>query len=356
MLLRLLPYLLVFLTMVALIILYHQSSRKTQQIICWVCLCIFILFFGLRGDVGDDFRAYKDFYEWQTWEHVTWNDFGFAFLIMLFKTLHLPFRFFIFILSALTNLLLFRFIYRQGMNVPFMLCVFLGMSGVVCEVDFIRSTLCMMLFVNSLHYLERCDNLRFFALNLMGLSFHVSALLYLPLYFFYHRAIPRWLLFVLLCLGISFWGIQYRFLDFVPILCESTQLEIIHHIGEYVLLFGTLHLDFSIATLEMILTCIAVIVCYDRLIGGENMPNAKVAVAGFCLYFFFYSFFGYYAVLATRLANQYVFSYWILWPMLLKCITSSKVRRVLVVLMLLYLIVRLMSMSMLPQWQYTLEG
>ena len=65
-------------------------------------------------------------------------------------------------------------------------------------------------------------------------------------------------------------------------------------------------------------------------------------------------FFTFYVTLATRLANLYIFSYWILLPLFIKYIKNIKIKKYYTFFLLLYMIFRLISISLMPQWHYQL--
>ncbi|MBQ1834994.1 MAG: phosphoenolpyruvate carboxykinase (GTP), partial [Oscillospiraceae bacterium] len=148
------------------------------------CKLVFIMFFGLHENVGDDYEVYRSLYETLTLGDMSTFEPGFVLFAWCFKMLNLPFWCFLLGCSCLINGLLFAFLWRSKDNIPFVLCIFLAMGGVMLEMTYLRSTISLMIFANSIVYLQSKKATRYIALNSIGLLFHYSSILYLALYSF----------------------------------------------------------------------------------------------------------------------------------------------------------------------------
>lgn len=344
------PYLWIMLLLVGLIHPYEKGGERVRVIVWWALLNLFVLFFGLRGDIGNDYGYYQHFYSDVFDADRPDVEPAFTALAMLLRAMHLPFQCIVFVCSCIINVLLFRFVWQQRLNAPLVLAIFWAMSGIVNQIDFTRSTISLMLFANALPYLERRQAWRYFALTGVACLFHYVALVYIPLYFVLHLRIERhhYLAAVLLLTVLSL--LHLRFLDFpFEWLDSGGEDSLIAHYRLYITLLGGQQLVFTPAAVERLLTAALVVVCYDRLCATER---GRMAANGFLVFYLCYTLLSGYAVMATRLANMFVWSYWLLWPLLLLSIGRINVRRGLLGAMLAYMLMRVYSVAHIGKLGY----
>ena len=342
------PYLAIFTLISSFIYPYHRVSDYHKGSIKLVCLLVFVLFFGLHGNVGDDFVAYKSLYDNLSVYDVQDFEPGFLLFAWLFKLLNLPFWCFILGCSCVINGLFFVFLWKSEENIPFVLCIFLAMSGIMLEMNYIRSTISLMLFANSIVFLQLRNIKLFVALNAIGILFHYSAIIYLFLYFLLTHKFTRKSVAVMVACGCIISLFRIPLLAPFSLILEMFQSETIAQLSSYYL-STDMYLGISLGTAERLLTVIAVLYFYDRL---TDKAIGVIAVNSFLLYFFFYSFLSAYAMLGIRMANMFILGYWLLWPMVLKCIDQRKLKISISALMLFYMAVRIAGLNNLPQWQY----
>lgn len=344
------PYLWIMLLLVGLIYPYEKAGERVRVVVWWGLLNLFVLFFGLRGCIGNDYPAYQQYYRDLFLPDTPHHEPAFAALAMALRALHLPFQCFVFACSCIINVLLFRFVWQQRLNAPLVLCVFWAMSGIINQIDFTRSTISIMLFANALPYLERRQAGRYFALTGLACLFHYVAVVYLPLYFLLHRRLQRqhYLTAVLLLTVMAM--LHLRFLDLpFELIGTGSEDSLIAHYRQYVTLLGGLQLGFSIAAVERLLTAALVIVCYDRLC---DTPRGRMAANGFLVFYLCYTLLSGYAVMATRLANMFVWSYWLVWPLSLLSIGQVRVRRGVLGVMLAYMLMRVWGVAHVGKMNY----
>ena len=341
------PYLLLFGLLLLLIYPYQKMSDGNRAKVIWLLLGVFILFFGLRGNVGDDYEHYRSMYEVETLSLIPSMP-AFALFMLLLKVVHIPFVGFIFACSCLVNGLLFLSVARLRLNTPFVLCIFLGMSGIANEIDFVRNLISTMLFACSLGYLERGDAKRYFLLNGLGVLFHYAALIYLPFYFLARRQVPKNVFLGMIAIALVFFALRLPFLDGIPRLFDFDHV-IATHLYTYINTY-TRAMTFTIALVERLLTAFAVYCFYDQL--TADVCN-RIAVWAFLFFFIACSLFSNYAVLATRLANLFVVCYWILWPAIIRQMQGLRARIATTATVCTYLAVRLVGLASLSQWHYT---
>jgi hypothetical protein len=78
---------------------------------------------------------------------------------------------------------------------------FCAFGGIPIAVNFLRNVKGILLFIISIKYLRERKLAPYMALNMLGFLFHVSSVIYLPLYFILHRKIPRKVILLLLIIG-----------------------------------------------------------------------------------------------------------------------------------------------------------
>ena len=172
---------------------FRKSDEVTRQKINIICIALFILFFGFRGFVGDDWINYYPAFEelsfanladfFYSFDESTFEP-GFVLLMLLCKSTINNYHFLVLVCTLINCFLLFRFIFRNIKNTPLALIVFLCMGGLIMEINLLRNSISILLFVNSLDYIQERKPLKFYMMNLLGLTFHVTSIIYFPLYFF----------------------------------------------------------------------------------------------------------------------------------------------------------------------------
>ena len=341
------PYFGLLALLVGLIYPYEIADEKNKRRIMWLLLALFTLFFGLRGDVGDDYHHYQNMYNHEAFFHLVSMPL-FALAMEAFKALHIPFEGFIFACSCLINGLLFRFMHRQYGNLPFLLSIFVGMSGVVNEIDFIRNTISILFFANSWYYIQEQKPWKFYLLNIIGALFHYSALVYLPFYYLARKTLSQKIYIGIILGGIVIYFLYIPFLHIIPQIFDHEN-EFTEHVYTYIRTY-TRAMGFTIAFVERLLTALLIYLFYEEMMQDRLR---RTAVYAFILFFISYTLFSNYAILGTRLANLFIPCYWILWPALLRLMDNKLARTCALLAIYFYLILRLLTISLMHQWHYT---
>ena len=341
------PYYGLLALLVALIYPYEHADEKNKRRMMWLLLALFTLFFGLRGNVGDDYHYYHNMYNHEAFFHLASMPL-FALAMEAFKALHIPFEGFIFACSCLINALLFRFMSRQPGNLPFLLSIFVGLSGVVNEIDFIRNTISILLFANSWYYIQQQQPRQFYLLNIAGALVHYSALVYLPFYYLARKTLSPKVYLGIILGGVVIYFLYIPFLHIIPQIFDHEN-EFTKHVYTYIHTY-TRAMGFTIAFVERLLTALLIYLFYEELLQDRI---SRTAVYAFVLYFISYTLLSNYAILGTRVANLFIPCYWVLWPALLRRLEGSLVRTCALGAIYFYLILRLLTISLMPQWHYT---
>mgnify|MGYP003609644350 CR=1 FL=1 len=95
----------------------------------------------------------------------------------------------------------------------FSLVVFFVFAGEI-EINLLRNMKSMLLFLISLEYLKNRKFLPYLLLNILGLTFHATAIFFLPFYFFLHKISKRVFLLIFIT-GFVFYFFQIKYLNFI---------------------------------------------------------------------------------------------------------------------------------------------
>lgn len=346
--------------LLALVDLRYGQDADVRKKVRYGCIALFLFFIGLRGFIGTDWYSYyyifgktPRIFEGIADYALTDRSFepGYLFYSSFFKTIIPDYHFFVFA-SALIDVLILDFFLRKYVSYYALgFLVFFVFEGLGLS-DLLRNVRGLTFFLLSLPYLEQRKPLPYFSLNLFGLLFHASSILYLPLYFVLHKAWPRKMLIAIFILGNLFFFAHAGIVK--PIIMTVTDLLG----GKYTLLaenylegvFGEVSKGLSIGYLERIFTCLLVIVFYNKLIGLR--ASNRLFINLYMLYFASYFFFADVAVIAIRLALLFICSYWVLWPALYQVMIIQSNRRLFLAFIFVFALLKINGITHGPLWRY----
>ncbi len=329
------PYIVLFLIYFALF-LWENKLRKDGsdiKIIRYLGMLVFFVFFGFRGYIDTDFAVYYPLYEMsptlsdsrgvaQFFSSVN-EDYllkvepGFKVILILLKSISSDY-FLLQIVSSLIDVLLLNYFFRKY-SPQYILgfIMFFIFSGLVIEINLLRNSKAIFLFIYSLKYIKERNAAKYFICNGIGLLFHTSAIFYFPLYFFLHKKfLPAFVWGAFILGNILYLG-QIKFVTpivlalgklfggFYSIMAEAYSKSSLYSSG-----YGI-----TIGYLEKVLTFIIFYTSYDKI--GNYIKDEKLLNIFFNLLFLFtmtYLFLSEYSVLIDRMTTLFAVSYWILYP------------------------------------------
>lgn len=329
------PYIILFLIYFALF-LWENKLRKDGsdiKIIRYLGMLVFFVFFGFRGYLDTDFAVYYPLYESaptlsdsrgiaQFFSSVN-EDYllkvepGFKVILILLKSIS-PDYFLLQIVSSLIDVLFLNYFFRKY-SPQYILgfIMFFIFSGLVIEINLLRNSKAIFLFIYSLQFIKERNAVKYFICNGIGLLFHTSAIFYFPLYFFLHKKfLPAFVWGAFILGNILYLG-QIKFITpivlalgklfggFYSIMAEAYSKSSLYSSG-----YGI-----TIGYLEKVLTFILFYKSYDKI--GDYIKDEKLLNIFFNLLFLFtitYLFLSEYSVLIDRMTTLFAVSYWILYP------------------------------------------
>lgn len=354
------PYIILILVF-GILSLYYQTLEEisAKRKIVIVCFAIFILFFAFRGLIGDDWMNYYPVFQKSGIDEITLNVFGdklvyepgFMALLFICKTISGEFQFFVFICSLINTLLLFRFLSKRVDNFPLALVVYLCMGGFILHTNLMRNSISILIFINSLEFIENRKPLPYFLLCLLAISFHLSGLLFIPLYFFFHKKCNKWFFLAIFVFGNLVFLLHIHIFSMLStLLIGNTGDKLQYMIKVYSDEFGDIGFRISIGYIERLLTGILIFCYFDKLhsLRQEN----TIFINAFIGYFFMYFFFSEIVEVGMRLAILFTFCYWILWLDLIKCFSIQNNRKLYIAFLLIYCILKIIGMTSLVTLNY----
>lgn len=318
--------------------LVEDEQRKRQYTIA--SIVVFYIFFAFRGYLYTDWISYVEFFESVEWKDL--YDFnaekmyepGFV-LVCLFSKSIIPHYFFlVFVCMTIDILLFLRFLKRWEIkNVAFAFLLFVVFEGLVIMFNLLRNAISLFLFMNALEYVEKRKPLPYFLLCLLALSFHLTSIIFFPLYFFIHRKTNRWVFlgvflacFVLYLSKVSVALLVAKILGMGDLF--TTKIEAYTE-----RMTSSRELSLT-GTLEKAAITILTFLYYDEIL--EKFKGRIIIINCLLIYFFMYYMLADFRILSSRFATLFVFSYWVIWIDLTKILFVKNNRRLLACLLFLY--------------------
>ena len=354
-------YIVLFLIYAIMALVYNYSGPKNRSWIKFATLALFIFFFGFKGFIGDDWLRYAPYFNGMYYDNIdniintitnSGYEMGFSVLQAVCKLIYPDYFFFIFVCTVIKCALLYNFLKNRVDNLPFAFMVFICMSGTILEINYLRNSLSILIYLNALTYLIERKPLPYFGLCFLAMSFHISSVLYLPLYFILHKTMPRWayitifsLLTILLLAQIS---LIAPALNFVASFMGENYVRLVKIYTEGAM--GAVAGRLSIGVLERLMTGVLIICYYNKLV--EIKKENILYINAFLLYFLSFAILREFDELSRRIAILFVFSYWVLWCDLLKCFFYKGNRLLYTLFFFCYGIMKVYSSTNEPKFEY----
>lgn len=318
------PYLIL---VVFLLFLYLNESKKITIVsvknarkLSFATLLIFI---GLRGHIYSDFINYYTFFEnIPNIFDITTSIFtdwlfepGFILYSSIIKAFVPNYFGWVFV-NTFIDLLVFRYVFKRYTNSEILpLIFFLAFNGLYIEFNLYRNVKAIDLFLLSLPFLEKRKCLPYMILNMIGMTFHSSSIVFLPLYFVLGKEIPRYIRWIGIIIANVIFLLQFSIIsDFLNSLSLFQSMSFYDKLSGHIenseagqnISFGYIERTFSILTFTLL---------YNKLV---KQSRSNIIFYN-CFWLFYVSFLCFYEVqvLVDRIPTLFIFSYWILYPNIL---------------------------------------
>lgn len=344
------PYILIVLLLETLYYFKEKTTNiKFQQRYEYFAIASFIVFFGFRGFILTDWMSYYPYYKDLGWDNIL--DFfdsdkigyepGFAFFTMLCKTFIPSYSLFILLITVFNTICIVNFAKKYTDNFILVLILYITFDGVLIMGNLLRNSIAISLFLIAIPYLKKRKPIPYFSLCFIAISFHISAFIYLPLYFFLHKCLNKWIyLAIFILVNIIF--ISHK--SIVLILANLISGEdMTDKVTAYTENMTNSIAIISIGYLERFMTGILIFLYYNKL--KEMHDKSCIIINSVLIYFCMFFLLGQFEVVAKRFANLFIYGYWIIWADLLKCFYYKNNKKLFTIFIMLYCLIR--------TWSYT---
>ena len=303
---------------------------------------IFVFFFGFRGFCFYDWNSY-----YPVFQHYTLRDLfslsvedwpfepGFTVLMLVSKSVFNNYHFFVFVCTLIDTVLLMRFLRRRVSNIPLALMVCISMNGLILFTDLMRNSITILVFANAIELIERRRLIPYILLCIVSAAFHISALFYIPLYFFIHRRLNKWIYLGIFAAGnIIFLFHIPVFLTLVGFVASFISPALQYKISQYTEMISGASFGLSIGYLERLFTGV-IVFCYLNKLRNMREHN-DIFINSLLLYLSLFFFFSEFKTIGLRFSNLFSYAYWIIWLDLIRCFAIENNRRLYLAFITLY--------------------
>lgn len=342
-----------------------QKDKQQLQVIRWVCCTTFFFFFGFRGLVGWDWVNYYPAFEdtKPLWGNFIQNfdgiqDPGYVVYVTLIRSISSSYQFFT-LISVLIDVMILNLTFkRYSSHYALSFAVFMVVS-LNMEIDTLRNMKSIMVFLLALPYLQQRKFMKYMLLVLLAVTLHISAIFYVPFYFFGHRRFSfRWFL-LLFIVGNAVYLTQIPIIK--PLVIETGRLLGGGRLAEMINAYMSSDIyssarGITISYLERVATTILVLCYYNKLLRLKETNVLFVNI--FILYVIVTLFMSEISVIFVRVGALFVISYWIIWPALADCFSIRNNFRIYLICLSVAacLFVTVRSMSVLYKYDNFFTG
>lgn len=190
--------------------IFSEDKIKKEKILKGVVILL-ILFLGTRGFLGWDWYFYYPSFMNSTYIYEK----GYMLYTSLIKGIFKNYIFYQFITTAVDFIALY-YIFKRYCKYPIMaFAIFFSLQGLYIEVELLRNIKAIILFLFSIQYIKERKIVPFLFLNILGILFHTSAILYLPMYFILNYAYKKKVIMSIFILGSIYYLLDLKIFQLI---------------------------------------------------------------------------------------------------------------------------------------------
>ena len=176
-----------------------------------VTVIFLVLFLGTRGFLGWDWYFYYPSFMESTYVYEK----GYMLYTSLIKGIFKNYIFYQMITTTIDFIALYC-IFKRYCKYPIMaFAIFFSLQGLHIEVELLRNIKAIVLFLFSLKYIEERKIVPFLILNLLGVLFHTSTIVYIPMYFILKHRYRDKIMLSLFTLGSIYYIFDLKIFHFI---------------------------------------------------------------------------------------------------------------------------------------------
>ena len=304
------------------------GSLKKNELSCkyyqkFLFLLIFLYFIGFRGYIYTDWLNYKIFFDSCPSifdlrpfdkQYLLWEK-GFLIYTFILKSLCPSYFVFQFVSCLIDVIVLWYFFARYIPSYIILGFLFyILFSGLTIEINLLRNQKSIMLFLLSIPSVSEKRFFKYLLLNVVGSFFHISSVLYIPLYFILGKRYSKHLVLFIFFIG-----------NFVYLFQLKWVVNVLTMLADYIpgrlgqIMKGYLYSPFfsssygiTVGYLERSFSFIWIYICFvKKKYNSRYLPLINI----FLIYNFIYLYLSEMFVLLQRLPVLFSVGYWILFPL-----------------------------------------
>lgn len=331
-----------YLVLVVLVLVWGGvgSQLKMPKLGMWGMGVILLFFFGLRGFVFTDWHlyywAFKKFpsLEYSGFYFHEYFEYGYSVYTQIFKTLVPNYFVWVFLNTAI-DIGVFMYIFRRySRSYALSWALFIAFSGLIIEINLFRNVKAILLFLLAIPYLQRREMWKYMGMIALACLFHISALMYVPCYFFLHRRLNRIVpVAIFVVVNVVFFFKLYPTSYLVQYL-PGADTGLMRKAVDYYVNADNMQ-GISFGYIERFIT-FWMIFTFSGKLAKKNPANIIFCNAYYIFYSLWYLFSDV-QVFVERFPLLFAFSYWIAWPNIIAACRGERHRALQVAVVMLIL-------------------
>lgn len=326
------PYLILFIIIFSFSFISYGKKTEFSISLNFFSFLILFVFLGFRGFVSTDwfnyYPAYERAQEWRLWDYpylksFNW-EYGSVFFLVLMKKIGCDYFGYCLVSATIDLIVLNKFFSEYSENKCFSWVLFILFSGITIEFNLLRNSKAIDCFLISLKYINK-NKIKYLLLNILGIFFHMTAIVFVLFYFVYKTRFYRnkRLVLFLWLFGMFIYIVKIPFIEtFVLTIADFLPGRLAYLAKRYTVLNTLLtSYGFGFGFIERTVTFLIVFNLQDKILKKESNG---IFVALIYVYFFCFLYLAEIFQLAVRITNITIMGYWILIPYIVKDLPQKK--------------------------------
>ena len=306
---------------------FGKNERKKHMLFVF-SIILLIGFLGLRGFIGWDWWAY-----YPSYNNLPGGfnyEIGYEIWSNIFYKIGLSYHHFTFI-NTVADILILAYVLKKYSKYPiFSMFLFLAVQGLSFEVDLLRNAKAVLLFIISIQFIKERKIIPFLILNILGMTFHISSIIYLPMYFILNRNYSRKIILPLIILGNIYYLLDTKiFIHILEYMSSVLPAAVGGKITSYLSIIPQ-NYKLPIGTLyfERLVTFIMVFVFLHKEKGSREKENpySLIMENSFYIFYLIFLFTSEFFIASTRIGILFIYANWFLWGDIIENLRNTKTK------------------------------
>ena len=306
---------------------FGKNERKKHMLFVF-SIILLIGFLGLRGFIGWDWWAY-----YPSYNNLPGGfnyEIGYEIWSNIFYKIGLSYHHFTFI-NTVADILILAYVLKKYSKYPiFSMFLFLAVQGLSFEVDLLRNAKAVLLFIISIQFIKERKIIPFLILNILGMTFHISSIIYLPMYFILNRNYSRKIILPLIILGNIYYIFDTKlFIHILEYMSSVLPAAVGGKITSYLSIIPQ-NYKLPIGTLyfERLVTFIMVFFFLHKEKGSREKENqySLIMENSFYIFYLIFLFTSEFFIASTRIGILFIYANWFLWGDIIENLRNTKIK------------------------------